>query len=384
MGLEYDKNKIEQDLRKKFLPYNAIFNLIQIGQSSVDNVEIPPISPPFAQTTWKALATHCSFTANQYNVYLGTLITDTLIEINTQTNLPTGNIKANTSGDVDYIPPVLNPTTCPTYQTEWIVDEDSAHCELNEGENTGYKIYDTLLERIIGTNNFTGQTRPNTQGNPDYVAPVQDPEMCPVNVEPPIQTFEPEWIGTSEYCVTEDIQLNEFDYLVLRYNWLQGAGTDLDIMVGYVNTGIADLDNDFVGWGQGDSKVLPGMAGPDSYLWWALDNTGLSGYEAVLINVKKAIAAYPNIAEIIEVELYVHWYAQVQTGDFSIEVTTYLGGTMEVSGTNLVNIGGQQVSSDVRNLNTLVQTNSADRENAHKIGVLKYNKTTDKAVLELI
>lgn len=382
MGLEYDKKKLEKELRYKYMPYNAIFNLTQIGESNIDNSEFIPIPPPFAQTRWVASASHCTYVANEFNVYLGSLVVDSLIEVTIQTGLPTGNVKPNTVGDPDYIAPVLNPITCPTYQTEWIVDESTAYCELLEGENTGFKIYVTLLERIIGTTTLTGQTKPNTSGQPDYVAPVADPDMCPVTVEPPLEVFPFRWEGTSPYCITEDIVINEFDYLVLRYNWLPGSGQDMDIMVGYVNTG-TPVDNDFVGFGQGGAIVPVGVAGPDSYLWWALDNQGTSGYEAVLINVKKLIEAYPTISDVIEVEMYCVWWSSVSSGDFSIEATTYLGGTMEVSGTNIVNTGGVQVSSDIRHLNTKIRNNDKNINTAYKVGVLRYNKLTDTAVLEI-
>jgi len=45
---------------------------------------------------------------------------------------------------------------------------------------TGYKIYTTLKERRVDTLEFTGETKPNTEGDEDYIAPVLDPDTCTV------------------------------------------------------------------------------------------------------------------------------------------------------------------------------------------------------------
>lgn len=47
--------------------------------------------------------------------------------------------------------------------------------------NTGRKIYTTLSEKIVGTETYTGNTKPNTIGDPDYVEPVIDETSCPVS-----------------------------------------------------------------------------------------------------------------------------------------------------------------------------------------------------------
>ena len=47
--------------------------------------------------------------------------------------------------------------------------------------NTGRKIYGTLSEKIIGTETYTGNTKPNTFGDPDYVEPVVDETACPIS-----------------------------------------------------------------------------------------------------------------------------------------------------------------------------------------------------------
>lgn len=46
--------------------------------------------------------------------------------------------------------------------------------------NTGLKIYQTLEQYDVNTGQATGITKPNTTGDPDYVAPVEDILMCPI------------------------------------------------------------------------------------------------------------------------------------------------------------------------------------------------------------
>jgi hypothetical protein len=40
--------------------------------------------------------------------------------------------------------------------------------------------------------------------------------------------------------------------MVIKYKWGNGAGADLDTFTGIVNTGVAALDNKFVGYGGAD------------------------------------------------------------------------------------------------------------------------------------
>ena len=51
--------------------------------------------------------------------------------------------------------------------------------------NTGLKNVLTLRKYING--NATSETKPNTIGDPDYIAPYEDAVACPVNVEPTTQ-----------------------------------------------------------------------------------------------------------------------------------------------------------------------------------------------------
>lgn len=183
---------------------------------------------------------------------------------------------------------------------------------------------------------------------------------------------------------SEEIIIDNFDYMAVRFNWVSGSGSDLDILVGFENNFTA-FDNKYVGYGQ-PSTTIPAIASPqsNSYLWWALDNTGSSGYEGVLIGIKKFIDDHPSSPNIVEVGLYATWYRPPITGNFSVELVTYLGGTMSLSGNNFINTGGTLISSNIINLNTLNRPQGSSSPAVYfKIGTLKYDKITQTATIQI-
>lgn len=197
------------------------------------------------------------------------------------------------------------------------------------------------------------------------------------------------WIGAEPYCVTQDVVINEFDYLVARFLWnYPSAGSDLDIQVRYEDNGVPSVDGIYVGYGAANDTVLAGEAiKSNAYLWWGLDDTNSSnaavGIEGVLINLKKFKTDFPGSGNIIKVGIYAVWFGSVATGNFQLEVKTYKGGEMSKLGTDIINTGGTAVSSDIRNLNTLITNKLHSPPTSFKVGVLEYNKTTDKAILIL-
>jgi hypothetical protein len=48
--------------------------------------------------------------------------------------------------------------------------------------NTGNKAWTTLEQYDVATGVATGIVKPNTIGDPDYVAPVPDTELCPLSL----------------------------------------------------------------------------------------------------------------------------------------------------------------------------------------------------------
>ena len=54
--------------------------------------------------------------------------------------------------------------------------------------NTGIKIYANLEQYYIDNNVATGVTKPNTIGDPDYIAPTLDLTFCPLPSASPSAT----------------------------------------------------------------------------------------------------------------------------------------------------------------------------------------------------
>jgi hypothetical protein len=184
------------------------------------------------------------------------------------------------------------------------------------------------------------------------------------------------------------IIINEFDFMAVRYSWEAGSGKDLDVMVGFEVNGTA-IDGKYIGYGNNDrnnNKTIPVGTSPESNakLWWAFDNQASAGVEGVMIGIKSFIDTYPNSPDIIQVGLYAVWYDSVISGNFKLELATYIGGSMSVSGTNIVNIGGDPVSSDTKILNTMIHNQNAQPSTSYKLGVLKYNKGLQTATIQFL
>ena len=188
--------------------------------------------------------------------------------------------------------------------------------------------------------------------------------------------------------IAPPIVLNNFDFMLVRYLWNYPLdGKDLDIRVGYLNTGTT-WDYNYVGYGQGPTDFVPATSSStDSYLWWAQDDTNPTnpddGIESVVIGVKNFIIDNPGTSNDIEIGMYAHWWAERDDGNITLEISTYLGGYMTQSGTNIINIGGTQSSIDIVNTNItlLSQDYLPPGGNFQYVCSLHYNKLTDSAVV---
>lgn len=151
------------------------------------------------------------------------------------------------------------------------------------------------------------------------------------------------WRGINATCIIEpSTTLKKFDYMVIRYKWALGAGTDFDTFTGFVNTG-TEWDNTYMGFGHRAGNELPNQAlAANSYLMWAGDNTDTNGIEACLVNFKK-LTDDNSTLKTVQVRMAGAWWGQIGTGNIDIEITTYLGGTMEKKGKDIINTAGNQV-----------------------------------------
>jgi hypothetical protein len=194
------------------------------------------------------------------------------------------------------------------------------------------------------------------------------------------------WRGINTTCVIEDnTSLSAFNFMVIKYRWASGAGSDLDTFTGIVNTGIAALDNKFVGFGPSQTPQIPtGNSINTSYAFWAGDNTNnVAGSESVLINFSKIATDFPTLST-ISTRMAAVWYAGKQSGNIELEIKTYSGGTMSVSGFDINNTGGtlNQTVTFSKNIN-LVST-SGLITNALNVGYVNFTKSSSTGLITII
>jgi len=174
--------------------------------------------------------------------------------------------------------------------------------------------------------------------------------------------------------------LLEFDYLVIKYSWGSTAGTDLDTFTGVINSGTI-LDNDWVGFAQG-SSVPNSVTLTNSYIYWAGDNRQTGGSEAVFMNFSKIRTDY-NLST-ISTKMNAVWYSNRQSGNITIEVKTYLGGVMSLSGFDFINTGGTVVQTLPFNKNIPTSSTSANIANSTSLGYVEYVGNTKTGRISII
>ncbi|WP_346318190.1 hypothetical protein [Chitinophaga sp. YIM B06452] len=253
---------------------------------------------------------------------------------------------------------------------------------------------DTVTLEITGANtagasHFLIGYRVQGSGLP-YTAVTPNPVALPVLVSglaPAVYEVQVTKVAAASSCapqvvVSNATSLSEFDYLVVRYLWTDADGRDLDTFTGFINTGTA-FDNDWVGYGQGDGKIPAGASDADAYLFWASDNTA-SGVEAVMANFKKFVEDNAGTADEINVRMNAVWWSQRLTGDVQVQLTTYLGGTMEKVGFDFVNTGGVLVDQVTLNANVAAVSQTKNIIDSTDVAIIRYNKLTKEATIQLV
>lgn len=247
--------------------------------------------------------------------------------------------------------------------------------------------------RVKGTSTYT-TVSPNPTASPVIIENVSD-----LNLQYEA-TLQPLYAGSTCPVINVEtnpaVVLSPFDYLVVRFAWAAGAGTDLDIVTGFVNTGVAAIDgvmdatngtsNKWVGYGNNLALPFNGDIS-NSYAFWALDNTSTAGIEAVLVSFNKLITDFGGTisANIIEFNLNAVWYGAIGTGVVSVSVQTYLGGTMSKSGTNIINTGGTMIDSlTIADKYVTATNHNANYTTSQRLGSIRYDKTSKAATLTAV
>ncbi len=163
------------------------------------------------------------------------------------------------------------------------------------------------------------------------VSPTATPTVTPTRTLTPTPT-------TSQNAVSLD-----FDYAIVRFDWSQPNGTDLDIRVDVVNP----WRNVVVGADRNDTDP--------PYLTWGGDNQTTYGQEAVLIDFKELMNDYPGEDE-FRVRLRAFWYGILLDGNVRIDYVSFKGGDMVLTPDNdFINVGGEVVDQKSIWVNTQQQ-----------------------------
>lgn len=143
---------------------------------------------------------------------------------------------------------------------------------------------------------------------------------------------------TSQNAVSLD-----FDYAVVRFDWSEPNGTDLDIRVDIIEPGRFVI----VGADRADND--------GDYLFWGGDNQTAYGHEAVLVDFNQMIEDYPSEDE-FRIRLRAFWYGILLDGNLRIDYISYKGGEMVRTPDNdYINVGGEVVDSKSIWVNTQEQ-----------------------------
>lgn len=174
-------------------------------------------------------------------------------------------------------------------------------------------------------------------------------------------------IGITDNKPTNETPLQEFDFAVIRYIWDSNGGEDLDTRTRV----ITPARNTDVGWGRASTD--------GEYLHWNGDNTG-SGVESVLLNLNALTNDYAD--QVFQIALRSYWFRTKVSGDFKIQFESYKGGTMQPSGFDFINTGGELVQSITLNTNVQMQNNS--NVDGEDVAVLTYNRVAKVGRLNLV
>ena len=147
------------------------------------------------------------------------------------------------------------------------------------------------------------------------------------------------------------------DYLILTYQFDQSGGRDLDTRTRL----LAPVTTNELGWCKPNFN--------SDLIIWSGDNTGY-GVESCLIDLTKF-----SQNDRVDVSCGAIWFGQRNSGNMSIDVRAFKGGTMTKTGYQFENVGGEETAfiSFADNI-TLKTRNCPSNE---LIGTISYDKRTE-------
>jgi hypothetical protein len=169
-------------------------------------------------------------------------------------------------------------------------------------------------------------------------------------------------------------QFASFESAIVRYTWGSASGVDLDIVT-YIE--IPDYIADAVGWVTSNQYTPSSETDLNaSYLFWNKDTVSETGPEAILVNFKKLVDAYPSVNG-FKILLYANWYEQKGDGRVTLSFDTYIGGAFDTTSVpyDITNTGGVLVETITKSVVVELLERSANP--GQLIGTLTYNRTTN-------
>ena len=151
------------------------------------------------------------------------------------------------------------------------------------------------------------------------------------------------------------------DYFIIQYNFAQTSGNDLDTStkLTYPTT-------------EGPLGFSCTNTGSSTYMEWGGDNTGY-GVESVLIKIKDIRRDYPN-ATYIDFLCACHWFGSRLTGDISLDINAYRGGTPQKQGYGFVINNGTLL--DTLRFPDNITKRYTGCDSAQVTGVIRYDLVT--------
>lgn len=175
------------------------------------------------------------------------------------------------------------------------------------------------------------------------VSPTLTPTPSVTFTHTPTPTVTSSHTPTPSPTTSQNAVSLDFDYAVVRFDWDQPNGTDLDIRVDVYQP----PRNIIVGAGRNDSDP--------PYLTWGGDNQTSFGHEAILVDFKELSENYPAEDE-FRIMLRAFWYGMKLDGNIRLDYISYKGGEMiRTPDNDFINEGGTIVDSKSIWVNTQMQ-----------------------------
>lgn len=170
---------------------------------------------------------------------------------------------------------------------------------------------------------------------------------CDCHVDPIVQ--DEDTLGANEHYLPAD-------YILITYQFEASGGRDLDTRTSVIEPYVSDI------LGYCKSSNTSGIV-------WSGDNTGY-GVESVYIDLNSF-----SSNEQIKVLCKAFWFSKRNSGDMSLDVRAYKGGTMSKSPMNIyqfINLGGYQVGNVISfHKNITLRSGCCQGEN---VGVITYDR----------